>query len=273
MSAEARPPHAVLARSPETFAPAAVAAVLGKRAGQPALDFMAAARRAWGVVAESLPAAEAEALAAELTAAGQPALPAPASLLETPPAPVPVGKAELAGDGFDVVSGREGAAPERLSWAKLAAVCAGSVELRSSATVTEGGGPAEATERAVRVGLTMVTGLPLMKGKTETKRAVETKERVQVMDLLFWEPSRRLRIEARAFDFSLLGARMAYAAEPNFLLLLEELASRAPSALRGKGTRALLARRPAAESLYESLDDLGREERWLLTLAALRAAQ
>jgi len=35
----------------------------------------------------------------------------------------------------------------------------------------------------------------------------------------------------------------------------------------------LLARRPAAESLYESFDDLGREERWLATLTALRAAQ
>ncbi|MBI3564319.1 MAG: hypothetical protein HY079_03885 [Elusimicrobia bacterium] len=267
-----RPPHAVLVRDPERFSPPAVAAVLGRRAGAPALDFAASARRAWGLVAESLPAADADSLAADLTAAGQPALAAPSSLLEDPPPPTAVGKCELAGDGFDLVSGRANAAPERLSWTKLAALCAGAVEERTAATVTEGGGPREAAERAVRLGLTMATGLPLMKGKTETKRVVERRERALVLDLLFLEPARRLRVDARSFDFSVLGPKMTYAAEPNFLALLEELCSRAPRALRGKGTRALLARRPAAESLYESYDDLSREERWLLTLSALRAA-
>ncbi len=65
---------------------------------------------------------------------------------------------------------------------------------------------------------------------------------------------------------------MGYGAETNFHALLEELVARAPAALRGKGTRAMLARRPAGDSFYESLDDLEREERWLLTLAALKAA-
>jgi hypothetical protein len=272
MSEGTRPPQAVLVRSPEKFSATAVAAVLGRRAGAPALDFVGPARRAWGIAAASLPAADGESLAAALTEAGQTALAVPASLLEDPAAPILVGKAELSGDGFDVVSGRENAAPERLSWGKLAAVCAAAVEVRTSATVTEGGGPQEAAERAVRIGLTMVTGLPLMKKKTETKRVVETKDRALSVDLVFLEPSRRVRIDARAFDFSVLGAKMAYAAEANFLVLLEELTARAPAALRGKGTRALLARRPAADSLYESYDDLEREERWLLTLAALRAA-
>lgn len=267
-----RPPHAVLVRDPERFAAPAVAAVLGRRAGAPALDFVASARRAWGLVAESLPAADAEALAADLTAAGQPALAAPSSLLEETPPPTTVAKCELSGDGFDLVSGRANAAPERFSWTKLAALCAGAVEERTTATVVEGGGPREATERAVRLGLTVATGLPLMKAKAETKRVVERVERALVLDLLFLEPSRRLRVDARSFDFSVLGPRMTYAAEPNFLALLEELGSRAPAARRGRGTRALLARQPAARSLYESYEDLAREERWLLTLAALRAA-
>lgn len=267
-----RPPHAVLLRAPAKFAAPAVAAVLGKRARQPALDFVVGARRGWGLVAESLPAEEAEALAADLTAAGLPALAAPTSLLETPAAPTPVGKCELSGDGFDLVSGRENAAPERFPWNRLTALCAAAVTTVSTATVTEGGGPAEAAERAVRLGLSMATGLPLMKAKTETKRVVERKERVLVLDLLFLEPSRRLRVDARSFDFSVLGPRMTYAAEPNFVALVEELAARAPRALRNKGARAILEKRPAADGAYDSFEDLDREERWLLSLAALKAA-
>ncbi|MFI5350688.1 MAG: hypothetical protein ACHQ2Z_14170 [Elusimicrobiota bacterium] len=271
MSDGGRPPHAVLVRSPEKFLPTAVASVLGKRAKAPALDFVAAVRRSWGLIAESLPAGDAEALAAELTAAGQTALAAPSSLLEAPQPPVPVAKAEFSGDGFDVVSGRENTAPERLSWTRLAALCAAGLEVRTSTTVTETS-PMDIGEKAMRLGLTMATGIPMMGSKKEVKRVVETKDRALMLDLLFLAPSRRLRIDARAFDYSLLGPKMGYGAEVNFHALLAELVARAPGSLRGKGTRAMLARRPAGESHYESLDELEREERWLLTLAALRAA-
>ena len=271
MSEGGRPPHAVLVRSPEKFLPTAVASVLAKRAKAPALDFVAPIRRAWGVIAESLPAEAAEELAAELTSASQPALAAPTSLLETPPPPIQVAKAEFSGDGFDLVSGRANAAPERLSWTRLSALCAGGLEVRTTTTVTETA-PMEMGEKAVRLGLTMATGIPMMGSKKEVKRVVETKDRALMLDLLFLGPSRRLRVDARAFDYSVLGPKMGYGAEVNFHALLEELAARAPAALRGKGTRAMMARRPAGESYYESLDDLEREERWLLTLAALRAA-
>jgi hypothetical protein len=145
------------------------------------------------------------------------------------------------------------------------------MEIRSTTTVTETA-PVQLAETAVRLGLTMATGLPLMKGKAQVKRTVEVRDRALMLDLLFVEPGRRLRVDSRAFDYSLLGARMGYGAETNFLALVAELADRAPRALRGKGTRAMLARRPAAESRYESLDDLEREERWLLSLSVLRAA-
>lgn len=266
-----RPPHAVLVRSPEKFAPMAVAGVLARRAKAPALDFAAPARRAWGVAAESLPAAEAESLAADLAAAGQDAVAVPAALLETPPEPIGVLKAEFSPEGFEIVSGRANAAPERLAWKRLAALCAAAVEERTAKTVTETT-PVEMGEQAVRLGLTMATGIPLMKSAAKKQKVVETRDRALLLDLLFQDPARRLRVEARAFDFSVLGPRMGYGAETNFLALVEELAGRAPRALRGKGTRAMLAKKPAAESLYESLDDLAREERWLLSLAALKAA-
>ena len=271
MSEGGRPPHAVLVRSPEKFLPTAVASVLAKRAKAPALDFVAPVRRSWGVIAESLPAEAAEELAAELTSGGQPALAAPSSLLEAPPPPVLVAKAEFSGDGFDVVSGRANAAPERLSWTRLSALCAAGLEVRTSKTVTETA-PMEMGEKAVRLGLTMATGIPMMGSKKEVKRVVETKDRALMLDIVFLGPARRLRVDAHAFDYSLLGPKMGYGAEVNFHAFLAELAARAPGALRGKGTRAMLARRPAGESAYESIDDLEREERWLITLAALRAA-
>ena len=271
MTEGARPPYAVLLRSPEKFLPTAVAAVLAKRAKAPALDFVAPVRASWGIIVESMPGADAEALANELTAAQQAALAVPSSLLEAPPPEILAAKAELSGDGFDLVAGRANAAPERLSWTRLAAICAAGLEVRTSKTVTETT-PMELGEKAVRLGLTMATGIPLMGSKKEVKRVVETRDRALMVDLLFLNPVRRLRIDARAFDYSLLGPKMGHAAEVNFSVLLLELVARAPAALRGKGTRAFLNKRPAGESRYESLADLEREERWLLTLAVLKAA-
>jgi hypothetical protein len=182
-----------------------------------------------------------------------------------------VAKAEFAGDGFDVVSGRANAAPERLSWTRLAALCAAGLEVRTSKTVVEKA-PMEIREKAVRLGLTLATGIPMMGSKKEVKRVVETRDRALMLDILFLGPARRLRIDAGAFDYSVLGPKMGYGAETNFHALLEELVARAPGALRGKGTRSMLARRPAGDSHYESLDELEREERWLLTLVSLHAA-
>jgi hypothetical protein len=272
MSDDERPPHAVLVRSPEKFSAPGVAAVLGKRSGRPALDFTASARRAWGLVAESLPAAEAEALAAALTEAGQPALAAPSSLLESPPPPVVVTKAEFSGDGFDVVAGRANAAPERLSWNRLRALCAAGFEQRTSMTVTETD-PGAAAEKALRLGLTLATGIPMMKRSEQKTRVVESRDRSLAVDLLFVEPSRRVRVNALGFDYGVLGEKKSYASELNFMALLNELRARAPKALLGRGTRALLSRRPAAESAYESEADLEREERWLLSLCVLQAAE
>jgi hypothetical protein len=271
MSAEGRPPHAVLVRSPEKFSAVTVAAVLAARAQKPALDFALSARRAWGVVAEGEEAQSAHTLAALLTEKGQAAVAAPSSLLESPAAAVVALKAELGREGFELTAAKGEGEPERLPWSRLSVICAAAFEVRQSRVVT-GTTPTEMTERAVRLGLTMVTGLPLMKSKTQTKTVVESKDRALQLDLLFIEPPRRVRIDARAFDYSLLGGAMGYGAEANFLALLSELAARAPQALLGQGTRALLSKAPASQSLYESLEDLEREERWLLSLSVLRAA-
>lgn len=264
---EGRPPHAALLRASAGFDPRLVAAVLAKRSALSAESWLPVVRRSWGIVAEPSAAEDAEALAAALTAAGQPAIAAPVSLLEEPPPPVFVTKAELSGDGFDVLAGR-GAQAERLTWTHLKVVSAGAVSESGLKTVTEG--PTIA-EKSVRLGMTLATGLPLLGGKGKTRQVAEVR-RAPFIDLLFAAPARRLRILAEGFDYTALGPAMSYSAELNFRKLAAELCARAPSALRSRGARGVLAKAPSGAIDYESFDDVQREERWLSALAALEAA-
>lgn len=264
----ARPPHAVLLRAPSRFDPRLVAAALAGRSALPAESWLPAVRRSWGIVAEPSSAEDAESLAAELTAAGQPAVAVPVSLLEEPPAPALVTRAELSGDGFDVLSGRANAERSRLVWTHLKVLSAGAVGELGVKTVTEGPSLAE---KSVRLGATLATGLPLMGGKPKT-REVREEKRVSFIDLVFAAPARRVRILAAEFDYAALGTRMSYSAELNFRTLVAELAARSPGALRGKGARAILAKAPSGELHYDSFDHAQSEERWLSALAALEAA-
>ena len=222
-------------------------------------------RKNWGILIEPSPAEEAEAVAEALTKAGCAAVAVPISLLDNPPAPELTAKAELAGDGFDVVSAAGG---ERMSWSRLKVISAGAVSRSDLKSVTEGPSLAE---KSVRLGLTMATGLPLMSGKSKTRQVVRER-RESFIELIFVEPARRVRIMAGNFAFTALGEKMSYSAELNFRALVSELAARAPAALRGKGARGVLAKAPSGELAYESFEEVEREERWLLALAVLAAA-
>jgi hypothetical protein len=266
---EGRPAHAVVLRAPGRFDAKAVAAVLAGRSSVAAESWLPAVRRSWGIVAEPSPAEEAEALAAALTAAGLAAVAVPVGLLEEPPAAIAVTKAELSGDGFDVVAGRGGAERERLVWTHMKVLSAGAVVETGRKTVTEG---PSSSEKAVRLGATLVTGLPLMGGKSTTRQVTEER-RTPFIELAFTNPPRRVRILAAEFDYTALGTKMSYSAELNFRVLVAELAARAPGALRSRGARAILAKAPSGELAYDSFEDVQREERWLLALDALGAAQ
>ncbi len=248
---EGRPPHAVILRAPTRFNARVVAAALARRASLPAETFLPVVRRAWGIVAEPSGAEDAEALAADLAAAGQPAVAVPVSLIEEVPPAVSVTKADLSGDGFDIVSGRGNAEHSRLPWSHLKVLSAGAV---------------------IESGLKTVTGLPLLGGKGKT-RQVSVERRTPFIEMIFSAPSRRVRILAEGFDYGALGAQMTYSAELNFRALTAALAARAAGTLLGHGARAVLAKAPSGELAYESFADVEREERWLTTLAALGAAQ
>ncbi len=265
----ARPPHAVVLCSPASFSPQQVAAVLAKRGSLTAENLLPGVRRAWGIVAEPSVAEEAEALAAALSAAGQAAVAVPVSLLEEPPAAIVVTKADLSGDGFDILAGRAGAEVQRLVWTHMKVLSAGAVAETGHKTVTEG---PSAGEKAVRLGATLVTGLPLMGGKSKTRQVPEER-RTPFIEMIFVAPARRIRILAAEFDYTALGSKMSYSAELNFRALVSELAACAPAALRGRGARAILAKAPSGELAYDSFEDVQREERWLLALDTLGAAQ
>lgn len=264
----ARLPHAVLLREPARFEPGAVAAILAARSKLSAEAFLPVARRGWGILAEPSSVEEAQALAEALTQGGRPAVAIPVSLLEAPPPPWTVSKVELAGDGFDIVAGRGSAGGERLSWSRLKVLSAGALCEYRLKTVTDS--PTMA-ERSVRLGLTLATGLPLMSAKSTT-REVASERRTSFIEMIFVEPARRVRILAAEIDYAVLGPKMSYSGELNFRALVSELTGRAPVALRSKGARAILAKAPSGELAYESFEDVEREERWLLALAALGAA-
>ncbi len=264
-----RPPHAVLLRAPARFDAKAVAAILAGRGRLPAETWLPVVRRSWGIVAEPSAAEEAEALAAALSAAGLAAVAVPVGLLEEPSVAITVTKAELSGDGFDVLAGRGGAQRERLIWTHLKVLSAGVVTESALKTVTEG--PTLA-EKSVRLGMTLATGLPLMGGKAKTRQVAEER-RTPFIDMVFAAPARRIRIFAAEFEYTALGPKMSYSAELNFRALVAELAVLTPGALRGRGARSLLAKAPSGELAYESFEDVSCEERWLLALAALEAAE
>lgn len=91
-------------------------------------------------------------------------------------------------------------------------------------------------------------------------------DRALVLDIVIESPLRRLRVNAERFDFRCLGGRMNYDARNNLRELARSMCELSPSALRARGTDSLLSDKRGEPLAYDTLDDLDREERWLLTI-------
>lgn len=244
--------YTVLVADAAHWKPAEIARVLAAYKRVPAADIAVSLRRAWGIVAQGLEPAEAERQAAALLAGGFCALSVPDSLVEEPPVAALAPALELARvqDGLVLVAAGE--------WREVT---------RSEVTVQEG---PTLGQKALRVGLFAV-GIPLPgPGARSVKKTVESADLACVLDLIYEKPARRLRVDARSFDFSCLGARKAYDAGTNFRRLAAELAALAGDGRINRGARILRDGRPTREMGYEALADLEREERWLLALRALK---
>lgn len=104
-------------------------------------------------------------------------------------------------------------------------------------------------------------------GKAVRLVAAASIERGLLLDVVLETPLRRLRINAERFDFSCLGAKMNYDARNNLRELARSLCELSPATLRSRGTDSMLAERRGQPLSYDAVDDLEREERWLLTIA------
>ncbi len=239
------PPHRAMAE--------ALAAGLGLDPDTAAMT----ARKGWGVLGTGLDEGQAERLGAACAGAGLKVLKVPGEKLPPLPKPLTVGKVVFDG-GKAYFSGPGGfsaaAAPEA-----LAVLAAGPVKTESVTVTTVNEGPS-VKEKALRMGIIAVTGLPIgLGGSKEVKKEVRSTETNLTLDLLTADGRSRLRLQSGDMDFSGLGEKKTYSSQLNFRLLASELASFARGAFRNTYLKAMLAGGQLSVLPYEGLPDLERE--------------
>ena len=241
--------YAVIVADGELPAASVLAKAIAPARRVPVQDLLLPMRQCWGLVALDAEEAPAKEEARRLGESGVRALAIPANLVEEAPA------AEL------VYEFESRPSPVRL-------VAAAVFRQTVRKVVAQESGPT-AAERALKIGLSMATGIPLGMGgaKKVERKVVESGDLVYWLDVYSGAPLRRYRLAAHDFDFSCLGERMGFDAPGNFRRVLEWLAPDARALNRG--ARGILNGTPVRELGYESLADLDREGRWLLTLQEL----
>ena len=233
----------------ESRDPMALARALAAARGTPVQDQVLTARRAWGIVEEDLAESEARALAEALRSAGIECAVGPAAAL----ADLPAAEAATTIDALPAD--------------RPVLIAAAGLTVTTTTTRTEQTGPTGA-QKAASAAIMMTTGLPIKIGgrKRKVQKTREEQRLAFYLDLHYEGPARRLRVDASDFDFSCLEERMLYQAMGNLKLVLADQIEAAPEAWLNHGTRVLLEGKPIRTMGYESVDDLERETRWLLTL-------
>jgi hypothetical protein len=257
----------VLLSRPEHLQFDKIAQVLSRRDGSPLLDARRGAKRCWGFLGEKLEEPRARLLVAAATEAGLGTLLLEDS--EVPPYPVPenMRSGRAAEDGLRFTVGS--AAEERLlPWPELKLVCAAGLTERISVRKTVKEGPSGG-EQLARVGVTLLTGIPLGLGKSkEVQKTSKEQELFLHMDLAFrGKEAMAFHINPEGFNFTGLGGRKQPNALGNFRLLLQDVARFAPAALKSRGAAGILAGQPFNAHGYDSADDYEKERRWLFALA------
>lgn len=253
------PPHRAMAE--------ALAAGLGL---DPATAAMTA-RKGWGVLGAGLEDAQVERLETACAGAGLKVLRIPGERLPPLPKPLPVRKVIFSG-GKAYFSGPEGfsaaAVPEALGVLAAAPVKTESVIVT---TVKE---ESSVKEKALRMGIMAVTGLPIgLGGSKEVKKEVRSTETHLTLDLLTADGRSRLRLQSGDLDFSGLGEKKTYSSQLNFRLLASELGSFAKGAFRNAYLKAMLAGGQLSTLPYEGLPDLEKETARLALARGIKLAQ
>ena len=261
--------YAALLSKPEYLQIPKMAAALARFKKIPVQDAAPMARGCWGVLEDGLAKEKAEELCARLAEAGLGGLAVPHNLLEEDIAALPISKIEFLEGKLRVFS-KSG--EEKWIDCNSISLLAAAVFKKTTTTMVKTSDGPTAAQQAVNMGLLMATGMPIKVGaKTkETLKAVEQSDLVYYLDLCLTEPACRLRIDAHHFDFSCLKAKMGYDIFGNFKILIAQAAQKMPQALKNRGALTVLDGRPIGTMGYESLKDLEKESRWLLTLKTLK---
>jgi hypothetical protein len=216
-------------------------------------DAAQALRRSWGILASGISEAEANALHLALKTAG-----VRTAVLEDAacvPAPAPQTLLRM---------------PSSLADVWLLAACEISEE-RVTVSKPSSAGPS-AVQQIASAGIFMATGLPIRLGpkKEKAPKTERSTENRIFLDIFSATPAGRFRLNAGEFDYSCLGPKKGYSAFGNAKVLLKNLAEKFPGAWLNAGARRLLGGN-AGNVLYQSLDDLEKEIRWLMTRRAFPA--
>lgn len=226
-----------------------------------------AARYSWGFLGEDLDEAKAQELLRLCAVYGVETVKLPASELPKLEAPLRVTKLALEQD--DLIYTEPNGESDTLPKENVLALSAAPIKAETSRTVTAKEGPSM-QERAVRLGIMAVTGLPIGMGKSkEVKKEIKSSETSFYMDLVL-KNGGRLRFCSDDFDFSCLAAEKTYASQLNFRLMAARLAAFAPKALKNAGLWAIIESKPLSTLPYDSLEDFEIESLRLLTLARLK---
>lgn len=237
----------VILTRPDQREPMILAKALAAFRKTPVQDQIVPARKGWGIIAEHVGSEEAQRLVEGLRQSGLESKVVP-SLAALPDA--------------QAITRWETSIPEQ-----PVLMAAAGITVTSTTTKTIQEGPS-AGQKILSAGILLTTGLPIKIGGKE--RTVEKTQHhsdlIFYLDLIYQDPLRRRRIDAQRFDYSFLKERKLYFLMGNFKLLLGDLVQAVPAVWRNHGARVLLDNKPVQTMGYESLQDLERETRWLLTL-------
>ncbi len=219
----------------------------------PLQDQMILAKSCWGILTDNLSRAEADVLAQALRQSGVKTVICQTSSIVRLPA------------------AEELTSIPSFPAAKPVLVASAAITITSTTTKSVKEGPS-AAQKILSTGIMLTTGLPIRIGGKE-RTVDKTQHQSDLMfylDLLYKNPPRRLRVDAQKFDYSFLKERKLYSVLGNFKLLVGDVVKAAPEAWQNHGTRILMEGKPLQTMAYESLADLDRETRWLLTLLEIR---
>jgi len=230
----------------------------------------AAARHCWGVLGSGLDEKAAGDLAARCAALGIKTL-----KLADPQPPLPAEEyiKKAAFEGGTVLLTGSGNLAFTAKSEDILVIAAAPVREETLRRVKSTEGPS-GQEKAVRMGIMAVTGLPIGLGKSrEVNKEVKSQELSFYLDLVLAGGPRRLRLTSENFDFSCLKEKKTYSSQLNFRLLAAELAAFAPAAFKSAGLRAILEGTPLTLLPYDSLADLDKETLRLLLAKRGQAAE